>query len=226
MADTFSSKIQNTKIVYDDGFDTLLRGGNARTELDYDGYTIVVGPSSREEYQTVLHEFNHLWEGSPGLYGAFQDMQHVIGAVHEAVASHVELYLTQGGDIQHIHPNAPLRDGGSYDLFRNMLDFLSNGGDKQISIHQTIKAIDAEGDDESPQSLRRAIDESFADHPGLLAKLNDMLGRLRTAENVFDPIVEQEIADFLQEGRAYYQVKKYNATFAGRLRRVMGWTKR
>jgi hypothetical protein len=220
LVDPFTTKLQTTKVIYDDGFDTLIRGGGGRHERHYQDHTIVIAPSMDWEDETVVHEFNHLWEGDLGLTEAFQDEPNLLLALYEGEASHIEHFLLfKGGDIQDIRSRIA-EDGMSYPLFRNILDVVCNGGEQTNSIHEVIAAIGAEKP-EAPRAFRQAIQKSMADHPDFITKLEDKLSRLHPGENTTDPIVEQEITDYLEEIRVYYQTKKQNTSRGGKLVRLL-----
>jgi hypothetical protein len=204
----FRERVAQTRIVLDDGFDTLARGGGGRhyRNRETGERIITMAPIEAEERDTLMHEFTHTLEDD-GLYEALGDRPYLIFAITEAVAMRIENHLTHGRKLEteSREPNNPNEE--VYDLEGQVLDLLTNGGAQPISIHEVIE-IDMNNDPSINEAFLRHITEAFPDHPDLLDTLEALVRSMYVAENVTNDEAMPEAVAKLDEIRDHYKQRQ------------------
>lgn len=214
----FRERMTRTSIVFDDGLDTLARGGGGRQLRTHTHHNIVVAPIEEQEHSTLTHEFIHLREDQ-GLYDTFPNHPEVVHGLYEALATHLASHLFYGRDIQLIDPTA-FADEGDYEAYRHMLDLFCNGGQQQVSIYDFIDTGMKPG---ASPDLAAAVAKSFPDHPGLFDDLEALLQNMHVAENTTDPIQEKALREYMNDVRQRYQRLRHQGSAWRRLLGKINW---
>jgi hypothetical protein len=202
--DRFITRSDSVQVIYDDGFDTLARGGDGYTASHSSGNTrVVIAPNTEGEQKVVMHEYAHLMEGN-GLKNAFADYPNLAICISEAIAEHLTTYLYYGGAIEDIDPYIPERATGVYDTYRHILNLFCNGGEAQLSVHQFIDAT-FNDDEQDAVALKAIIEQSFSKDPDLFRQLEGRLKRTREGENIYNETTEAQLVDFVGAVRERYE---------------------
>jgi hypothetical protein len=201
----FRERIAQTHVVLDDGFDTLARGGGGRHyRNNVTGERIItMAPIEEEERDTLIHEFTHTLEDD-GLHKALGNRPHLIFAIFEATAVRIENHLAHGRKLetQSREPGNP--NEGIYDLEGEILDLLTDGGAKPISIHEVIE-VDMNDVPADNEAFVHHIADAFPDHPDLLDTLDALVRNMYTAENVTDETAMPDAIAQLNAIRKHYK---------------------
>ncbi len=196
-------RLDNTKLIVDDGFRTNLEsmGGGEVGYADDSGYEVVVAPTlAKKPERTLTHEFIHVLDGhdrvpfdeesifrskeTAGLYRIFKGQ--VAGeAMNEAVVEHLTDSMWNG-ELDIIDPLSKVRKRAVYTIERSLLHTLAQKGVKKVNVRRFIAAhfedqdqTEVFGKDSAQTKLVEALREAFP-----FANVIEELSELKTGETV------------------------------------------
>jgi len=218
----FQDHLANTRIILDDGFETILKFGAGRYEASsYGSNKLLCAPVQDAEQRILYHEFSHMLEGTE-MTNTLQSYPLLNQALREAFASHMESYLLQGGDIESLHPSHPERQDSGYDTWRSLFNFLANGGKYSLSAREWID-FGTRDSDEVNQEFLNKIQSCFPKHPNILTQLEQKMSECIGSDDANDiytisPEQEQTLLDFLSNMQTLYD-RRVKLPF---LRKILG----